>query len=101
MSAPIARQTDPWTSHAAASAITESGRRGSQKDLVLRYVQRHPGLTSGEYAAMTGLDRYRAARRLPDLEHDGDVVKGDARRCRELGTQQVTWWPAQAQGGLL
>jgi hypothetical protein len=97
ISAPLARSTDPHTSHDAAEAVT-SGKAQAHRALALREVRALPGQTSGELAAVAGLERHEAARRLSDLKNAGLVLQGAPRRCSALGTTCVTWWPVQAQG---
>ena len=98
---PIARKTDPKTSHEAAHAITESGKRDDQLRQVEALVKAHPGATSLELAQYTtALDRYAIARRLPELEDEQKVHKGLPRESvigeRKL-KKAVTWWPGRAQ----
>lgn len=92
-SMPIARETDPETSHLAAEEVTTSGRRAVQQHAVLAAVMAQPGLTSRELAQAAGMDRYVVARRLPELEAAKRVRKGEARECRVSKRQAVTWWP--------
>lgn len=94
--APIARRTDPLTSHEAAADITESGVRGRQMADVLTAVKRYPGRTSAELGSVSRFDRWVAARRLPELEKKGLVVRGEARKCRITSKRSITWWPVQA-----
>ncbi len=92
---PIARATDPETSHRAAAEVTRSGRRDAQAASVLEAVQIGPGFTSAELAtAGAPFDRYVAARRLPELERLGKVRRGPARACRVTGRLALTWWPS-------
>lgn len=91
LNTPIARRSDPATSHAAAKEITESGARGRQHQEVLELVKAHPKLTSRELAVFSQLDRYILARRLPELEAAGLVRKGEARECGVSGFKAVTW----------
>jgi len=90
--APLAARSDPATSHIAAREITMSGALDSQKRAVLDLlrIQLRP-VTSAELAAAGGLDRYMVARRLPDLNRDGLVSRGSARRCDSTGRLAITW----------
>ena len=88
---PIARNTDPQTSHRSATELTTSGKRDAQKARVLTAVKDHPGLTSSELARISGLDRYLVARRLPDLRNDRLVYNGQARECSVTRKQALTW----------
>src|SRR5262249_60546773 len=65
---PIARPTDPASSHDAAREIERSGRRVAQCEAVLETVKRHPRRTSLELSRLSQLDRYTVSRRLPELE---------------------------------
>ncbi len=99
MTTPIARSTDPWTSHAGAVEVTDSGRRRTQSERCLDVVLTRPGLTAGEIGELTGLGHVPAQRRLSDLKANGKVAVGMARQF--LGRPQVTWWPTDRQGTLL
>jgi predicted ArsR family transcriptional regulator len=96
---PIARSTDPWTNHAGAVEVTDSGRRRTQSERCLDVVQTRPGLTAGEIGELTGLGHVPAQRRLSDLKAAGKVAVGMAGQFQ--GRPQVTWWPTDRQGTLL
>jgi hypothetical protein len=90
--APIAASADPWTSKAAGRQLTKSGRRDSQKGMVLECLRKYPlGVTSAELALFESLNRYLVARRLPDLERDGYVQRLEAARCTVSGKFAVCW----------
>ena len=91
LSMPVSRLTDPEASGLAGAAITASGERVGQLRAVLALVTRYPGSTSLELARAAGMDRYVVARRLPELEHGGIVVKGEQRVCREGKRLATTW----------
>ena len=88
---PIARNTDPITSHISAHEITYSGARTTQQIEVLELVSDYAGHTSRELAVWSAMDRYQMARRLPELEHAGLVTKGPARRDETNLRMAVTW----------
>jgi len=96
---PIARTTDPWTSHAGAVEVTDSGRRLTQSERLLAVVRSHPGLTGGEISELAGLDRWATTKRLSDLKNTGQAIQGESRHWH--GRPQVTWWPTDRQGTLL
>jgi hypothetical protein len=94
--APIASAKDPWTSHEAANDLTRSGIRAEQKLQVLKALRQYPGSTSAELAAKSGMDRYRTARRLPDLRADGLVTNGMPQQCKPCsvtGKMALIWNP--------
>jgi predicted ArsR family transcriptional regulator len=90
--APLARSTDPLSSHNAAEEVTRSGLRGAQKRALLTWLrgQSQP-MTSAEIALASGLDRHGVARRLPDCERDGSVVRCSMRECGATGRPAITW----------
>lgn len=89
---PIARNTDPVTSHQAAHHMRESGKQGAQLDEVLRLVTAHPHCTAFELTDYTELDRYQIQRRLSDLADMGKVkASATGRRCSKSGRNACTW----------
>lgn len=106
-----ARRSDPQSSHAAAKMIEATGVLGAQQARTLAAVRAHPGLTSLELAAMVTHghlpqdgqrntaairdERYRLARRLPELEKARKVIKGIVRACRVGRRPGVEWWPVE------
>lgn len=95
MSSPIARNTDPLTSHEAAEAITMSGARAAQQAITAKAVEQYPGLTSLELSRRSRIDRYTLARRLSECEEHGQVRRGQARKCAISGRTAHTWYPPQ------
>lgn len=94
---PIARTTNPRASYEGAALITQSGKRGSQCELLLAAIVGQPGMTTGEVAYRVGIDQHRAGKRLSDLKNRGDIVRGQERRCSVDGTTQGTWWPVTGE----
>lgn len=95
---PIARKTDPNTSHQAAEAITKNGQRGSQCKDIFDAIQAKPGSIPGEIAAKIGLLSHEVTKRIHDLEVKGLVVPGTERRWAGSGKNQRSWWPTSKQG---
>src|SRR3989304_5022780 len=93
-----ARKTDPWTSHEAAR--NAEGTAHAQQAKCFEMVRLYPGSTSAEVAYHAGLDRYAAARRLPELRREGLVWNGSARICRIQGTKAIIWNPTSGPGRL-
>ncbi len=87
---PIARNTDPATSHKAADEITKSGKRATQQNQILEALATFQNCTSAELAQHMGLDRYIVARRLPELRPK-HVLSGNARKCKVTGKSAMTW----------
>ena len=85
---PLARRSDPTSSHAAAEAMQASGKADSQREIVVDAVYRWPGKTSKELAAMPGaLERHQIARRLKEAETLGLIER------RQEGRAECRWWP--------
>ncbi len=93
-SPPRARRSDPESSHIAAREHHRSGATAHQQRQTIAAVRQWPGSTSRELAQHAQMDRYALARRLPECERDGAVVKGPMRECAISGRPCVTWWPA-------
>jgi predicted ArsR family transcriptional regulator len=90
-SRPLARRTDPESSHIAARRMVESGAQGDQQQITLVLVRKYPNRTSDELAALGSLDRYQLARRLPELERSGLVERGAMRKSDTTGRPACTW----------
>lgn len=91
---PIARTSDPISSHLAAKEITASGKRAHQQAQCAAAVRQFPGHTSFELAMLTDLDRYALGRRLSECETAGTVKRGETKYCDVTGRLAMTWWPA-------
>lgn len=68
----------------------------SQRDDVADAVRRYAGHTSYEIARMSHIDRHVMSRRLPVLEREGRVCRGDIRVCAITGRRAHIWLPAGA-----
>lgn len=97
---PIARDLDPVSSHLAADELQRSGRRRTQRMMVLGMIQHLPGSTAGEIAKSYAMDAvhqerlfYMIERRVSELVLAKVVRRGDVRRCKVRGNPAVTLWP--------
>lgn len=93
---PLAKNTDPITSDMAAEDLIKSGNWTNQKSMVFAALKTYvtakdKNPTSAELAHASNLDRYMVARRLPDLEKDGQVRKTAIRKCAVTQKAAVTW----------
>jgi len=89
---PMARASDPQTSHEAADRALASGAVYGQRAAVLGAVKRRPGATAGELARDLGhATNHVTCRRLPELRARGLVRRGDPRKCRVTGFRCATW----------
>lgn len=96
--APLARITDPTTSHEAASEQIASGRRDTHAGKILAALRAHPtGLTFTEAAKIAGIENpVEAGRRLADLrdaEFAHTKKKNGKRRCNVTGRKAQVWYP--------
>ncbi len=94
---PMARTTDPKSSHNAAAK--HRNKAESNRQHVAALVQMSPGLTSKKlaeiYAVTTGLDRHEIARRLPECEARNLVISVGRGSGNEL-----KWFPSKEGGNL-
>lgn len=90
---PIARASDPETSHLAGDAITASGRRAHQQAQTVAAIRAFPGRTMQELAELTGLDRYVLGRRVSECETAGLVRRLPKRQCAITGRMAEPWEP--------
>ena len=88
---PIARRTDPESSHAAASEISRSAMRENQCATILALVRAYPWSTAGELATWCGYDSVQITKRLNDLKHAGQIEKGRIRTCEIHRRKMLTW----------
>ncbi len=100
-SAPIARATDPESSHEAAAQHTASGARQRHAEIVLALVRRMPGSTFVElFSGATDEEKVilgnevEVMRRLNDLGKSFAIKRGPSRECTVKHTKMTTWWPA-------
>lgn len=90
---PLARASDPQTSHAAAHKLVKSGSHTRQVDLVVEAVGRHPGFTYSELAdepdAQLTVSQF--SKRIPDAAKRGRIVSNETRECSVTGSEAATW----------
>ena len=99
---PGSHRADPLTSYIAAEKLAKSGKWAKQKQEVYDALKEATkaytrGATSAEVGTfMEGINsRFVAARRLPELEKDGLVVRSDSRQCCVTGNPSGTWKPKE------
>lgn len=89
-SRPVARRTDPETSHQAA-AIAELKAVGNRA-LALSTLRAHPaGLTDFELAELTGLQQNSVGKRRGELRDAGLVEDSGERRPSTTGSPAIVW----------
>ncbi len=89
---PLARHSDPDTSHEAADLIKPSLNR--LRAWAVSCVLATPGLTARELSERhCPGDPKRIDRRLGECERLGTVRRGEPRACTVGGRRAATWWP--------
>lgn len=89
---PMARTTDPDSSHAAADKLEASGTAQRQRDEALALVQRWPGMSANQLARLSrpkcpACTRNMLSRRLAELRTEGLVD------CLRSGSRELRWYP--------
>ena len=79
---PLARRTDPATSHSAASKAAKIAP--SQRNIIAACISEAPA-TVKEISERTGLTQYAVSKRLSELAQSGRIVATGVERegCRE------------------
>jgi hypothetical protein len=90
---PMARASDPVTSHEAADRVATGGIAHGQRAAILEKVRELPGCTASEIGRALGhAGNHVACRRLPELEEKELVKRGTPRICKVTGFRAATWW---------
>ncbi len=89
---PLARTTDPATSHVAAR-VNRRGRYSIRQQCLLQ-LRSHPGQTAGQVGESTGLGHQKVWRRLSELKNDGLVYAEGTRQWE--GNAQDILYPTEA-----
>ena len=92
---PLARNSDPATSHEAAREVRASGRHGSQVEKIHAAAVAAPGSVAGELCEATGFTMHVVSRRLAELKNDLRLKQGEPRKYNNRN--QVTWWPVEGE----
>ncbi len=96
---PMARRTDPVTSHLAA-AIHTIDKLSERRQQVYYLVLANPRSTSGELSRLMHKQypdlSIRTAvetphKRLPELEKLGLIERSETRKCKDSNYQAITW----------
>ncbi|MEQ8767174.1 MAG: winged helix-turn-helix domain-containing protein [Planctomycetota bacterium] len=91
---PLARQTDPATSHEAAAAIRP--QLGALQTRVLALIHAHPDRTATELAGLAfEADPRRVNRRISELLRDGRAEVSGTRPCDVTGRSAQTYRAAR------
>ena len=93
-----ARHTDPESSAAADAWGKATGIRRRRLDVILALLAAHPLHTSRELAAVGGIDRHEAGRRLSDLKHMGLAMHSASKRPDRAGGRPGVEWRLTTHG---
>lgn len=93
---PRARQSDSWTSHAAAQRVAEFA--GSHIDVILACLVRHGPQTIDEIAKRTPLNSVQISRRLSECDRRGLAEPTGLCRLSASGRPERVWRVRGAQG---
>lgn len=107
MNNPIARNSDPSTSHEAAAKLTDSGKRMTLAEKAALLVEMYPNSTYVELwqkaARLDEVDMQSKdfkctfvspeslMKRLNDARAKGWIESGEQRLCPVTGNKQLTW----------
>lgn len=95
---PIARRSDPPTSHQAAAEITSDGTRSRLTELALELVRTRPGLCANELDELAQACNVRGGeihKRLKELERTGQIKQGEPRISTVTKRHCLTWYPVE------
>lgn len=94
---PLARASDPSSSHVAADKQTRSGRAAGDRDRAYAALKAFPLSTCAELAQASQLDYHMLGKRLPDLVKLGKVRQirptPDMQPCAVLRAKVCRWEP--------
>jgi len=95
---PMARTSDPVTSHESAREIRSSGTLAEHEQAALAIVRLYPGRTGAELDQLAHATRRQISKRLAGLRAKGLVRRGEReeiRSCDVTGSKCVTWWATE------
>ena len=90
---PLARKSDPPTSHQAAASLVDEGKLGNMQRMVLALIREHPGLTGSELDEISPGRKGQAHKRLKELERKNLIYAGEIRTCTISRQLARAYWP--------
>lgn len=88
----LARNTDPTTSHEAASKVEASGKADTHRKMIYVYIENHPGQTFGEITKGISMEAAAVNKRISELFQHGLIREGEIRQCTVRGNKTRTWF---------
>jgi predicted ArsR family transcriptional regulator len=89
---PRARNTDPYTSHAAAANVRRFDA-GQCRMIRLALIQNPQGIGAEQIAKQIGIAAYAVRKRLPEMASAGLCKPTDELRVTETGRHERIWVP--------
>ena len=96
---PRVRNTDPLTSWQAAGSAKDLASRHAR--LIVDCLEKYGALGKDGIAALTGLESMQVARRLHELERDGEIALTGRTVKSKSGRNEREWYDPPIQGVLL
>ena len=96
---PLARSTDPITSYQAAESVKESAKQ--HQSVIFMCLLKHGALGKDGISKLTGLDSNQVARRLAELQRQGQIVLTGRTVKSKSGREEREWYVPPIQGVLL
>ena len=93
---PLARNTDPATSHEAAESARDLASRHAM--MILEALHKHGAMSPTAIARVLGLDRAQVFRRMSDLEKQG-LAQPTGRVIKSPSNRNEREWMFVAGGG--
>lgn len=90
---PVARRSDPATSHAAAAQAVDLSRR--HRAVIVECLKRHGALGKDGIAARTRIDAVAVCRRLSELQREG-LIRPTGRTVPSTAGRAEREWEAVA-----
>jgi Mn-dependent DtxR family transcriptional regulator len=82
---PHSKRNDPLSSYVAGDRHHLSGKAESNRQMILEFMKDKQPMTSKQIALKMGMDRHEVARRLPEMERKGQVMRQDR------GKEETVW----------
>jgi transcription initiation factor IIE alpha subunit len=96
---PLARATDPITSYQAAESVKESAKQ--HQSVIFMCLLKHGALGKDGISKLTGLDSNQVARRLAELQRQGQIALTGRTVKSKSGRNEREWHVSPIQKVLL
>lgn len=88
---PVARRSDPETSHQAAASVAPRAKRDRDRVYEALKAAGEDGLSDFELGAIVSLKQTSAGKRRGELRDAGLVVATEMRRPSDTGSPAIVW----------